>query len=92
MKFARETDILARDWSKTFQSSEQIIRKKLKKQLEFWYAKHPPSKRASFNKNDCNVAGGPDGEQLKIYHDEDDDNNAQPPAGHGEPGEGGFGN
>ena len=31
-------------------------------------------------KDDGNVAGGPDGEQLKIYHDDDDDN-AQPPAG-----------
>ena len=47
------------------------------------------SKRASFNKDDCNVAGGLDGEQLKIYHgddddDDDDDDDAQPPAGHGE--------
>ena len=43
------------------------------------------SRRASFNKDDCNVAGGPDGEQLKIYHDDDDDDDdAQPPAGHGE--------
>ena len=32
--------------------------------------------------------GGPDSEQLKIYHDEDDDD-AQQPAGHGE---GCFGN
>ena len=76
-----------RSRAETFQASEQIICKKLKKQLEFWYAKHPPSKRASFNKDDCNVAGGPDGEQLKIYHDDDDDDDdddAQPPAGHGE--------
>ena len=81
-----------RDWRKTFQSSEPIIRKKLKKQLEFWYAKHPPSKRGPFNKDDCNFAGGPDCEQLKIYHDDDDDDDdddAQPPAGHDE---GGFGN
>ena len=46
------------------------------------------SKRASFNKDDCNVAGGLDGEQLKIYHgdddDDDDDDDSQPPAGHGE--------
>ena len=28
-----------RDWRKTFQAREQIICKKLKKQLEFWYAK-----------------------------------------------------
>ena len=56
-------------------------------QLEFCHAKHPPSKRTSFLKDDGNVAGGPDGEQLKIYHDDDDDDDddddAQPPAGHG---------
>ena len=77
-----------RSRAETFQASEQIISKKLKKQLEFWYAKHPPSKRGPFNKDDCNFTGGPDGEQLKIYHD-DDDEDAQPPAGHGE---GCFGN
>ena len=41
-----------RSLAETFQSSEQIICKKLKKQLEFWYARHPPSKRGPFNMDD----------------------------------------
>ena len=72
--------------AETFQASEQIISKKLKKQLEL-YAKDPPSKRPSFVKDDGNVTGGPDGEQLKIYHNDGGGgggDDAQPPAGHRE--------
>ena len=41
--------------------------------MEFWYAKHQPSKRTSFLKDNSNIVEGPDGEQLKIYDDDDDD-------------------
>ena len=58
-RFLPRTQVRSR--AETFQANEQIIRKKLKKQLEFWYAKHPPSKRTSFLKDDGNVPGCPDG-------------------------------
>ena len=80
-----------KDWRRTFRASEDIIRKKLKKQLEFWYSKHPPTKKGFYIRDDN--AGAGDGEQLRIYHDDDDDNEraAVPQLQEGQ-GEGGVGN
>ena len=80
-----------RGWRSTFRASEDLIRRKLKKQLECWYAKHPPSnlKRHSYPKDDDSYAGASDREHeqlLKIYHDDDARppvNAARPPAGLG---------
>ena len=47
--------------AETFQANEQLIRKKLKKHMEFWYAKRQQIKRTSLLKDNGNVAGCPDG-------------------------------
>ena len=36
-----------RGWSRTFRLNEDLIRRKMEKQLECWYSKHPPSSSVS---------------------------------------------
>ena len=61
--FLPRTQVRSR--AETFQASEQLICKKLKKRLEFWYAKHPTIKRTSLLTDDGNVAGCPDGLEIE---------------------------
>ena len=81
-----------RGWRRTFRASEDLIRRRMKKQLECWNAKHPPSNRRFLPKDDDNYVRGSDGEHLPvlmIYHDDD----AEPPQADAERGlgDGDFG-
>ena len=59
--------------------NEDLILRKMKKQLECWYAKHTPSSRRVLPKDDDMYIGGSDGEHqpaaLRLYDDDD----AEPP-------------
>jgi hypothetical protein len=79
-------------WRRAFRSSEDVIRKKLKKMLEVWYAKHPPTRKNAGRKSD--FAEHSDEEKapvIKIYHDSDDDTDRDdlPPSAEGGDGGGG---
>ena len=62
------------EFYRTFRVSKDLIRRKMKKKLECWYAKHQPSNRRFLSKDDDNHIGVSEGQHppvLNIYHDED---------------------
>ena len=68
-----------RGWRRTFRLNEDLICRKMKKQLECWYSKHPPSSRRVLPRDDDMYIGGSDGEHqpaaLRLYNDD----KAEPP-------------
>ena len=55
-------------------NSEDLISRKMKKQLECWYAKHQPSNRCILPMDDDNYIGDSDGEHqpaFRLYDDDD---------------------
>ncbi len=78
-------------WRRAFRSHEDIIRRKLRKMLEVWYAKHPPTRK---NGRKSDFAEHSDEEQvpvIKIYHDSDDDTDRDDHQSSAEGGDGGGG-
>ena len=65
--------------------SEVPILRKMKKQLECWYAKHLQSKRHLLPKKDDNYIGGSDEEHQPVLKLDDDDD-AGPPQANAERG------
>ena len=55
--------------------NEDLILRKMKKQLECWYSKHPPSSRRVLPRDDDMYIGGSDGEHqpaaLRLYYDDE---------------------
>ena len=70
------------EWRGTIRAAEKTMRRKLKAQLDIWYAKHPPKRTRGANKGSAGKADDSDEERgcqrRKVYHDSasDDDQNA----------------
>jgi len=61
------------EWRATIRAAEKTMRKKLKAQLDIWYAKHPPKRKRGASKGSAGKADDSDEERgcqrRKVYHD-----------------------
>jgi len=61
-------------WRRTFRNNEDLIRRRLKKMLDVWYAKHPPTrKNAGRARGDKEYSDEENAPVMKIYHNDSEE-------------------